>query len=246
LRIDSHVCFSPSHPPEHLQPILERNRFENAIFVVDGPLLPETGPQIASLIVRHAALDARALDRYQTDARFRGISISLEQAVPEVAAELARRGIPLDLEIRTGDFPALLRLAGRFPALPMVIDHLARPAYQLGPAKEWLAGMESAAGLPSVFCKISGLLTEAQGPPWSAAPIRPFVQHALAVFGPRRLMFGSEWPVRLPDVTWKESLAAFTQSIGAQPIEVREQLLGATAGHFYSIAEAQSQRPTEF
>jgi L-fuconolactonase len=221
-----------------LQPILRRNRFDGAIFVVDGPLLPETGPEIAGLVVRHAALDARALDRYQADARFRGISLSLEQAVPEVAAELARRGIPLDVEMRPGDFPVLLRLADRFPALPLVIDHLARPAYQVGPAKEWLSGMESAAGLPSVFCKISGLLTELEGPPWPAAPIRPFVQHALAVFGPRRLMFGSEWPVRLPDVTWKESLAAFTQSIGAQPMEAREQLLGATACHFYSIPES--------
>jgi len=55
--------------------------------------------------------------------------------------------------------------------------------------------------------------------------MRPFVQHALAVFGPERLMFGSEWPLRLPDVTWKESLAAFTQSIGARSLEVREQLL---------------------
>jgi predicted TIM-barrel fold metal-dependent hydrolase len=48
-------------------------------------------------------------------------------------------------------------------------------------------------------------------------------------------MFGSEWPVRLPDVTWKESLAAFTQSIGAQPMEIREQLLGGTATEFYRL-----------
>ncbi len=50
--------------------------------------------------------------------------------------------------------------------------------------------MESAARLPNVFCKISGLLTEVEQLPWNAAPIRPFVQYALAVFGPRRLMFG--------------------------------------------------------
>jgi predicted TIM-barrel fold metal-dependent hydrolase len=48
-------------------------------------------------------------------------------------------------------------------------------------------------------------------------------------------MFGSEWPVRLPDVTWKESLAAFTQSIGAQTMEAREQLLGGAAAEFYRL-----------
>jgi L-fuconolactonase len=120
------------------------------------------------------------------------------------------------------------------PDLRIAIAHLARPAFELGPAAEWRSGMEAAALLPNVYGKISGLLTEAPLP-WNAAPIRPFVQHALGVFGPQRLMFGSEWPVRLPDVTWKESLAAFTQSIGANSIEVRERLLGGTAAEFYGL-----------
>jgi L-fuconolactonase len=234
LRLDSHVCFSPRHPPEHLQAILARNRFDGAILVVDGPSLPETGPHIVGIVVRNGGA-THQLDEYQKDARFRGICASLEQGPPERADELARRGLSLDIEMRPGDFPTLLHLAGRLPGLRIAIDHLARPAFHLGPTEEWLHGMESAARLPNVFCKISGLVTDVDQLPWRAAPIRPFVQHALAVFGPRRLMFGSEWPVRLPDVTWKESLAAFTQSIGANSIEVREQLLGSTAAEFYAV-----------
>ena len=225
-----------SHPPEHLQAILARNRFDGAILVVDGPSLPPTAPHIAGILVRHAAAGAQALDEYQRDARFRGLCASLQDGLPETAEELARRGLTLDLEMRPGDFPALLRLAGRLPHLRLVIDHLARPAFHLPVTDEWRHGMESAARLPNIFCKISGLLTEVDPLPWSAAPIRPFVQHALAVFGPKRLMFGSEWPVRLPAVTWKESLAAFTQSIGANSLEVREQLLGGTAAAFYSVS----------
>jgi L-fuconolactonase len=232
LRIDSHVCFSRSHPPEHLQAILARNRFDGAILVVDGPALPAAGPHIAGVVVRQASPDGRALEEYLKDARFRGICATLEGEIPAAADELARHGLTLDIEMRPGDFPALLQLAGRLPDLRVAIDHLARPAFQLAPTDEWRYGMESAARLPNVFCKISGLLTEVELP-WRAAAIRPFVQHALATFGPRRLMFGSEWPVRLPDVTWKESLAAFTQSIGANSIEVREQLLGGTAHDFY-------------
>jgi L-fuconolactonase len=213
-----------------LQAILARNRFDGAILLVDGPALPETSPHIAGLVVRGGA----ALDVHQKDTRFRGVCAALRDGTSELAEELARRRIPLDVKMRPGDFPALLRLAERLPDLRIAIDHLARPAFHLGPTEEWLRGMESAARLPKVFCKISGLLTEVELP-WRAAPIRPFVQHALAVFGPTRLMFGSEWPVRLPDVTWKESLAAFTQSIGAHSMEVREQLLGGTAASFYSI-----------
>jgi L-fuconolactonase len=217
-----------------LQAILARNRFEGAILVVDGPPFPDTGPHIAGLLVRGGGVGGHALDEYQRDAGFRGICASLEHGIPAAAEELARRGIPLDLEMRPADFPALLRLAERLPDLRLAIDHLARPAFHLEPTEEWLRGMESAARLPNVVCKISGLLTEVELP-WKAAPIRPFVQHALAVFGPSRLMFGSEWPVRLPDVTWKESLAAFTQSIGAHTMEVRERLLGGTAAEFYRL-----------
>jgi L-fuconolactonase len=218
-----------------LQAILARNRFDGAILVVDGPELPETAPHIAGLVVRQGAASPPALDEYRQDPRFRGLCATLAHGIPEVAEELARRRLTLDLEMRPGDFPALLQLAASLPDLRLAIDHMARPAFQLGMTGEWARGMESAARLPNVFCKISGLLTEVDQLPWQAAPIRPFVQHALAVFGPRRLMFGSEWPARLPDVTWKESLAAFTQSIGAQSLEVREQLLGGTAAEFYGI-----------
>jgi predicted TIM-barrel fold metal-dependent hydrolase len=231
LRIDSHVCFSSDHPPEHVQAILARNRFDGAILVVDTLPFPETGPHIAGLVARHCA----ALNECQPDARFRGICASLAGGIPAVAPELARRGLTLDLAMRPADFPALLRLAEQLPDLRIAIDHLARPSFHQEPTGDWLRGMESAARFPNVFCKISGLLTEIDPLPWRAASIRPFVQHVLAAFGPRRLMFGSEWPVRLPDVTWKESLAAFTQSIGAQSVEVREQLLGGTASAFYGL-----------
>jgi len=217
MRLDSHVCYSAAHPPEHLEAILKRNRFDGAILVVDGRTVPATGPHIAGVVV--------PLSDWQRDPRVHGVHAPIADVIPELAEEIA---LPLDLEIRPADFPALRDLAARLPNLRIAIDHLARPHYIDGPTDDWLRGMESAARLPNVFCKISR-------PPTDVAPVRPFVHHALAVFGPSRLMFGSEWPVRLPDVTWKQSLAAFTQSIGAQSMEVREQLLGGTAAAFYGI-----------
>jgi len=115
-------------------------------------------------------------------------------------------------------------IARRNPNLRMVIDHLGAPA-----SPNWPEEMERAAALPQVFCKLSGLT-------WFTEP-RRYVRHALAVFGPARLMFGSAWPETLPDHTWKADLALFTQCIGAQRIEVREELLGGTAARFYGIAE---------
>ena len=80
---------------------------------------------------------------------------------------------------------------------------------------------------PNVYCKLSGL-RRFDDP-------RPRVRLPSSLFGPGRLMFGSDWPHGLPDHTWKAALALFTQSIGAQTIEVREELLGGTAARVYGI-----------
>jgi L-fuconolactonase len=83
--------------------------------------------------------------------------------------------------------------------------------------------------------KLSGMITEADWANWKAEDLKPYVQHVLRLFGPDRLMFGSDWPVCLLAGSWKEVLAAFTQAIGAQPIEIRSRLLGETAQKFYKL-----------
>jgi len=79
------------------------------------------------------------------------------------------------------------------------------------------------------------MITEAHPAKWSAEDLRPYVQHVLGLFGPDRLMFGSDWPVCLLAGSWKEVLAAFTQALGAQSIPSREKILGDTAQRFYKL-----------
>jgi L-fuconolactonase len=229
LRIDSHVLYSQAHPPEHLQAILARNRFDGAILVGQFSDLPADCPQIAGLVV-----PIGRLAEYLGHPKIRGVCCSLADGIPAGLDELTGRGIPLDLEVQPGQLSLVLRIAEQAPTLRIAIDHLGRPPFDAGPTTEWVRGMEAAARLPNVFCKVSGLLT-GQRTPWAAAPLRPFVHHVFSVFGPGRLMFGSEWPACLPAATWKETLAAFTQSIGARSVEVREQLLGGTATRFYGL-----------
>ena len=99
----------------------------------------------------------------------------------------------------------------------------------------WARDMEEAAYLPQVYCKLSGMITEAVWPSGKADQLRPYISHVMRIFGPDRLMFGSDWPVCMLAGIWKEALAAFTQAIGVQPIEIREKLLGETAQKFYRI-----------
>lgn len=230
MRIDSHILYSPLHPLAHLQAILARNRFDGAILVGQFPEPPADGPHIAGLVV-----PVGRLADYLGHPKLRGVCCSLNDGIPSGLDELARSGLPLDVALEPVHLPLVERIAERLPTLRIAIDHLARPPFHSGPTTEWVRGMAAAARLPNVFCKISGLLTGLRRP-WAAAPLRPFVQHVLSVFDPNRLMFGSEWPACLPAAAWKETLAAFTQSIGVQSIEVREQMLGATAASFYGLA----------
>ena len=128
------------------------------------------------------------------------------------------------------DLSLAIEVGRRVPSLRVAIVHLGLPEE----CADWERAMEEAARNPRFTSKASGLITH--GPkPWNAARFRPWVQHALAVFGRERVMFGSDWPRTLPDNVWKEALAAFTQAIGAQSMETREWLLGGAAARFYGI-----------
>jgi len=208
LRIDAHHSFSERYPLDHLGSILKRNRFEGSILIADE-LLP--APDfVQGIVIRTGRIEPHLLDEWQRDARFRGVYCA---GVPEHLEELERRNLTLDT-----DLAAVPWIAARHPRLRIAF---------LPPAEVKAAAVEAASGFPMVCAKLAGLFA-------TSAP-RHFVQHALAVFGPHRLMFGSDWPSSLPDHTWKENLAIFTQSIGAQPIEIREELLGGTAARFYAI-----------
>jgi predicted TIM-barrel fold metal-dependent hydrolase len=147
--------------------------------------------------------------------KLRGVQIASLDDLPQAAG----LGLAIDL---VGLLPEVPRIAAAYPNQPLVIDHLGHP-----PTSTWARDIETAANFPNVYCKLTGL-AQFDDP-------RPHVQLALSLFGPGRLMFGSDWPTGLPDRTWKASLALFTQSIGAQPIEVREELLGGTATRVYGV-----------
>jgi len=219
LRIDSHHSFSERCPLEHLASILARNRFDGSVLVAQA-FMPVLSLDFIRAII--PPFEPHLLDEYQRHPKFRGVCHSFTSEIPDSLGELERRGIPLDAD---AELILIRRIAERFPALRIVIDHLGGP-----PKGDWAHDLEMAAESPQVFCKLSGLARFQPSP-------RPYVQHALAVFGPRRLMFGSDWPACLPEFTWKASLAAFTQAIGPQTIEVREELLGGTAARFYGLGD---------
>jgi L-fuconolactonase len=243
--------------PDRLRRILERNRFEGSVLVQANTLLAETrclldlaeANEFISAVAGWVDLTdpqlGAVLDELQKRPKFKGVRHPVHDEADDNwlvrddvlggLAELARRGLPYDLLLRPRHLGLVPRVAERVPDLRMVIDRIAKPPVASRVMEPWARDIEAAAKLPQVYCKLSGMITEADAASWKSGVIRRYVAHVTRVFGPDRLMFGSDRPACLPAGNWKEALAAFTQAIGAQPIEIREKLLGETATKFYSI-----------
>ena len=243
--------------PQHLRPILKRNKFDGSVVVQAHTSLEETewlldlasaNEFILGVVGWVDLTDARlgeTLDRLQRHPKFKGVRHPAQdeldvnwmarEDVLQGLRELARRGLPYDLLFRPQHLRLIPRIVESAPELRMAIDHLAKPPIASGRVDGWAEDLAAAAAYPQVYCKLSGMITEAS-PEWKADELKPFVRHAFDVFGPDRLMFGSDWPVcMLACETWKVSLAAFTQAHGPLAREVRNKVIGETAQHFYRL-----------
>lgn len=107
---------------------------------------------------------------------------------------MARHGLVLDALVLPRHLPRLHVIAARHPDLAIVVDHLAKPPVREGGLAPWRSDLAALAALPNLWCKLSGLATEA-APDWQAADLAPYAAAALALFGPPRLLWGSDWPV---------------------------------------------------
>ena len=164
----------------------------------------------------------------------------LRASVLESLAVVEERGLVLELPCvfprHLGDLP---ELAQRFPRLTIVIDHLGKPPLGTEHMGEWAASLRSAAELPNVCAKISGLNTMLPTPAWAASDLRPAVDVAVDCFGPARLMCGSDWPVALlngdyPHV-WHQTAAATTDVAGAAAARL---ILEDTPARLYRLTGA--------
>lgn len=117
------------------------------------------------------------------------------RAAPSIEALLAH-DLAFDALIRPHHLSAIAALAERYPSLRIVIDHAAKPGIAADAMEPWAAELARAAANPNVFVKLSGLVTE-DDKHWSVDRLRRYVQHVLESFGPRRVMWGSDWPVVL-------------------------------------------------
>jgi L-fuconolactonase len=248
--------------PEDLAPLVERARIDRTILVQTISSGDETReflataratPFIAGVVGWADLTDAAVGD---TIAELTGEGGSLLVGIrhqvhdepdpvwllrPDVnrgIAAVGAAGLVYDLLVRPRELPAALATVRAHPDVAFVIDHLAKPPIRLRELEPWLSLMRPFGKLDNVACKVSGLVTEADWRNWRVDDLQPFVDAAIEIFGPDRLMFGSDWPVCLLAASYEDVIdAARSPTASLSPGE-RAQVFGETARRFYGLDRA--------
>lgn len=148
---------------------------------------------------------------------------------------LKKYGFTYDILIYARQLPAALELVSRFPDQPFVIDHIAKPSIRTGAMAPWAAQMRSLADQANVYCKVSGLITEADWKNWRIGDLLPYLNVVFETFGPERLMFGSDWPVCLLAGTYQQVKQLIENYIGKLSIQQKKDIFGLNAVRFYGL-----------
>lgn len=152
-------------------------------------------------------------------------------------AAVFARDLAYDFLVRTREFPAAIATAKAFPQARFVLDHAAKPPIADGGSGEWSDRIASLAASGNVWCKVSGLATEAKWTDWDAERLFPFVQHVATCFGEDRLIFGSDWPVCLLAGSYGEIKGALEACLAKLGASVREKAFGLNAKRAYRLAQ---------
>ncbi|WP_030161725.1 amidohydrolase [Glycomyces sp. NRRL B-16210] len=194
-------------------------------------------PQLRNTLARYTSHPrSRYLVGLRDQVQFRPEADFLARPDVIEALRVASTVVPtFDLVVRVDQLPAAAHAAAAVPGLVFVVDHLGKPQIRDGSdgLRTWWEAIAPLAKHPNVTAKLSGLVTEADWQRWTPADLRPFVQAALELFGPDRLMFGSDWPVCELAATYSRVKDALTEVLGRPDPDV----FGGTAARTYQLGE---------
>jgi len=126
----------------------------------------------------------------------------------------------------------------KFPGQRFVVDHIAKPPIKTQKIRGWAEDIRRLAETPHVYCKLSGLVTEADWRHWNADQFRPYLDVVFEAFGADRLMFGSDWPVCLLAGTYRQVKEVVELYVRELPTQQRQAIFGLNAARFYGLKQS--------
>ncbi|PWT92097.1 MAG: amidohydrolase, partial [Blastocatellia bacterium] len=216
--------------PDQLNPVLKENGVSRTVLVQASNSLDETEWMlklaattthvygVVGWVDLMSPFVDQQLQKFKVNERFKGVRHLVESepaddwlVQPEVLKGLKcleQHELSYDLLVHTRHLKYVPKIVEECPNLSLVIDHMAKPPIRSGEIEEWAKELKVVAQHNTIFCKLSGLVTEADTL-WTTDDLRPYVECALELFGPERLMFGSDHPVCLLAASYKEVLESF-------------------------------------
>ncbi len=194
--------------------------------LIDGNVRDALGPLAANpklKAVRHVIQSEPDPDYILREDFNRGI-----RALPEF-------GLVYDILIFERHLPQTIQFVDRHPNQIFVLDHIAKPRIGDHVVSPWAENLRELARRPNLYCKLSGMVTEADYQRWTEPDLRPYFDVALDAFGPRRLMFGSDWPVCLVAVEYRWWFQIVSAQIDRLSTDEQDRILGGTAVEAYRL-----------
>jgi L-fuconolactonase len=155
--------------------------------------------------------------------------------VVEGVGLLGEFDLTFDLLVYPNQLDAAIWLVDRHPHQRFVLDHIAKPPIRSGELEPWATLVRELASRPNICCKASGLVTEADWDVWQPADFKPYLDVVFSAFGPRRVMFGSDWPVCLVAASYHQVLRVMEEYASDFSETELEGLFGGNAALFYDL-----------
>lgn len=149
--------------------------------------------------------------------------------------EIFEAGFSYDLLVFPHQLDGVIKTASNFPQGSFVLDHLGKPPIGEKKIDDWGDKIRDLASHPQVFCKLSGMVTEANWVGWKTKDFFPYLDLVLEAFGEDRLMFGSDWPVCQLAASYQQVCGVLEKFLEGQPLQVQNKIWHKNARHFYRL-----------
>jgi len=242
--------------PTDLKPLLEKNNFEGCV-VVQVDQTEEETLELVSLANQHSFIKgvvgwidlrnenlASRLDYFSSLKNLKGFRHIVQGEKPGFLTQpsfikgvqtLEQYGFTYDLLVYHHQLPEALGFLKKIHSTRIVIDHIAKPSIATNDIRDWEKYMSAAAVLPNVYCKVSGMVTEAKWQGWKYEDFVPYLDVVFNVFGTERLMYGSDWPVCLVAASYDVQFSIISKYLKDFSSSEKTNVLGANAKRFYNL-----------
>ena len=243
--------------PADLQPILEQNGFDGCITVQSDQDYVENRFQLdnaegndfikgivgwVDLKSRHVEKDLEYLSQFEKMKGFRHVlqgehqrDLMLQASFMNGISLLNKYDFTYDILIFKDQLQYLPKFVSSFPDQPFVLDHISKPDIKTGNIDQWKKDISALGQFQNLYCKISGMVTEADWKAWKKENFKPYMDVVVETFGVDRIMFGSDWPVCLVAASYDEVVGIVEDYFSSFSEDEKEKFFALNAIEFYNL-----------